>query len=40
MNKHVSPSAIDGDEPEALLRVEPLYGSLRHGLISYQFSVS
>ena len=35
----VSPSTVDGDEAEALLRVEPLDGSLRHGLISYQFSV-
>ena len=40
MNKHVSPSTVDGDEAEALLRVEPLDGSLRHGLIPYQFSVS
>src|SRR3954452_13645658 len=30
VDEHVSTPAVDGDEAKALVRVEPLHGSLRH----------
>src|SRR4030095_1922539 len=32
VDEHVRAAAIDGDEPETLLRVEPLDGAVRHDL--------
>src|SRR3954465_14083593 len=35
VDEHVSPPAVDGDEAEALVCVEPLHGSLRHAELSF-----
>src|SRR5258705_5184192 len=34
VHEHVGAAAVHGDEAEALLRVEPLHGSLRHSVFS------
>src|SRR3712207_6817158 len=34
VDEHVSTPAVDGDEAEALVCVEPLHGSLRHAELS------
>src|SRR5690349_18563924 len=35
VDEHVSTPAVDGDEAEALVCVEPLHGSLRHAELSF-----